>query len=108
MTKFDNKFLEAIRLPKILNNPYITKTMPCNLEKKDSIPTVTYKLGNTVINKILNYKDAINSIYVNERVSFNLNTDLCDCEKSKFSDPHPKHIITGDLTTIENKKLRKI
>ena len=54
------------------------KTMPCKLQKKDSILTVTYKLDNTVKNKIINYKDVINSIYVGEKVSFSLNTDLSD------------------------------
>ena len=52
--------------------------MPCKLQKKDSILTVTYKLDNTVKNKIINYKDVINSIYVGEKVSFTLNTDLSD------------------------------
>ena len=28
--------------------------------------------------------------------------------KSKFCDPHHKHIITGDLRITENKKLRKL
>lgn len=52
--------------------------MPCKLQKKDSILTVTYKLDNTVKNKIINYEDVINSIYVGEKVSFSLNTDLSD------------------------------
>ena len=32
----------------------------------------------------------------------------CDCENSKFSDIHHKHIITGDLRIIGNPKLRKL
>ena len=35
-------------------------------------------------------------------------TDLYDCRTSSFCDPHHKHIITGDLKIIENKKLRKL
>ena len=42
---FDNKAVEAIRLTKFFSRPDIIKTLPCNLQKKDSIPTVTYKLG---------------------------------------------------------------
>ena len=62
----------------------------------------------TIRNNILNYKDVANSFYVDEEVSFSLKTDLCDCEKSKFCDPHHKHIITRDIRITENKKLRKI
>ena len=40
-------------------------------------------------------------------VLFSLSTDLCECEKSKFCAPHDKHIIAGDLGTIERKNLRK-
>ena len=52
IVKFDNKASEAIRLPKSFNHPHIIKTISCNLQKKDSIPTVSYKLGNTIRNKI--------------------------------------------------------
>ena len=40
-------------------------------------------------------------------VSFGLNTILCDCEKSKFCDPHHKNIIASDLRIRQIKKLRK-
>ena len=59
-------------------------------------------------NKILNYKEAVNSIYVDEEVFFCLNTDQCDCADSSVWDPHHKHIITGDLLIIKNNKLRTI
>ena len=55
---------------------------------------------------ILNYKGIVNSFYFDEKVLFN--TDLYDCRTSSFCDPHHKHIITGDLKIIENKKLRKL
>ena len=106
IVRFHNKALEAIRLPKIFNHPDIIKTLLYNLRGKDSIPIVTYKLGKTIRNNILNYKDAVNSIYVDEEVSLSLNTDLCDCEKS--SDPHHKHIMIVDLRILKNQKLRKL
>ena len=106
IVRFHNKTLEAIRLPKIFNHPDIIKTLLYNLRGKDSIPIVTYKLGKTIRNNILNYKDAVNSIYVDEEVSLSLNTDLCDSEKS--SDPHHKHIIIVDLRILKNQKLRKL
>ena len=56
----------------------------------------------------MNYKDIVNSIFIDENVSFILNTDLYDCEKLKFCNQYHKHIITGDLKIIENKKTRKL
>ena len=69
---------------------------------------ITYKLGNTVRHKLINYKETVNSIFVDEVVTFSLNTDNCDCGQSRFCDPHRKHIITGDLRSIDNAILRKL
>ena len=44
IVKFDNKALEAIELTKIFDHPDIIKTLPCNLQKKDNIPIVTYEI----------------------------------------------------------------
>ena len=51
---------------------------------------VTHKLVNTTRNNNLSYKDVVSSIYVDEEVSFSLNTDLCDCEKLKILWPTSK------------------
>ena len=105
---FDNKGVEAIRLPKLLNDPEVTSKLPADMQNKENNPVVTYRLGGTIRNKILNYKDTVNSIYADEEVSFSLNTDTCDCEQSSFCNPDHKHIITGDLRIVENNKLRKL
>lgn len=49
IVKFVNKALEAIRLSKISNHTDIIKTLPYNLQEKEIIPIVTYKLGDTKI-----------------------------------------------------------
>ena len=54
-------------------------------------------------NKMLNYKEAVNSIYAEQDVSFCLNTDQCDCTDSSFCNLHHKHIITGDLRMIKKR-----
>ena len=51
----------------LINYPNIIKTLSYNLQKKGRIPAVTYKLGDTIRNNNLNYKDAVNSIYVMRR-----------------------------------------
>lgn len=62
----NNQAFEAIRLQKIINQTDIIKTLPYNLKEKESIPSVIYNLGYTVRNNILNYKDVVNSIYIDE------------------------------------------
>ena len=106
--RFDNKALESIRLPAILNLPEVVSKLPSDMREKEEIPVVTYSLTNTIRNKILNYKETVESIYVDEDVSFTLNSESCNCSESSFCDPHHNHVITGDLRIIENQKLRKL
>ena len=81
IVKFGNKSLEAIRLQEIINQPDIRKSLPYDLQEKKSIPTVIYKLGYTVRNLVLNYKDVVNSIQFDEEVSPSLNINLCKKNK---------------------------
>ena len=79
------------------------KILPYDLQKNESIPTVTYKLGDRISNNNLNYKD----VKIYKDLSFSLNTDLCECERSKFYKPPYKHVLIGDLGIIENKAFQK-
>ena len=105
---FLNKGLEFIRLSSIIKLPANISHLPEQLQCQENIPVVTYKLGATIRNKILNYKDTVESIYIDEDVSFITNTGDCQCSDSEFCDPHHKHIVTGDLRIVENTKLRKL
>ena len=106
--KFGNKAVELIRLPQIFNLSEVVFQLLDKLKSNDNNPTVTYQLGKTIRNKILNYKEAVNSIYGDEDVSFCLNSDQCDYADSSFCDPRHKHIITKDIRIIKNKILRKL
>jgi len=53
---FDNKAVESIHLSNIMNHPDIISSLPEDLRNKEDRPVVTYKLSNTIRNKILNYK----------------------------------------------------
>ena len=48
------------------------------LDNDNNNPTVTYQLGKTIRNKILNYKETVSSINVDKNVPFCLNTDQCN------------------------------
>ena len=66
--KFDNKSVESIRLSSIFRDPEVISLLPEELQKDENIPVVTYTLGSTIRNKILNYKDTVNltmSILIN-------------------------------------------
>ena len=105
---FQNKAVEYAKLSEILKKPDIIAQLPRELQNKENRPVITYKLTNTIRNKILNYKDTFNSIYVEDKFSFILNTDPRECEHSPFIDPHHKYIITDDLKISGNSKLRKL
>lgn len=69
---------------------------------------LAYYLGNTGRNKLLNCKEAVNSIFLYEEVAASVNTETCECEHSQFCDPHHKRIITGNFCIIDNLKLKKL
>ena len=70
LINFDNKVVELIRISQIFNHPDVTETLPCDIQNKENINIVTYQLGNTVRNKLLNYKETVNSVFVNEEAAF--------------------------------------
>ena len=55
-----------------------------NKKNNDNNATVTYQLGKTIRNKVLDYKEAVNSLYADEDVSSYLNTGQCGCADSFF------------------------
>ena len=75
--------------------------LPGKLKNYDNNP-ILYQFGRTIRNKILNYKEAINSIHGDKDAFFCLDTDHYEYADSFFYDPHHKHIIT-DLRLIQNK-----
>ena len=105
---FVNKGLNRLGLSKIFRSHDVVASLPPQLQEEKDIPFPTYKLDAPIRSKILNYKDAINSIRVDidEDISIVHNLPSCHCSSSSFCDPHHKHIVTGDLRIIENDKLR--
>ena len=105
---FVNKGFNRLGLSKIFRLHDVVAFLPPDLQGEQEIPFPTYKLDSPIRNKILNYKDAVNSVQieVDEDVSVVHNLPSCDCSSSPFSDPYHKHIVTGDLRIIENQKLR--
>ena len=71
---------------------------------KGDIPMVVYKLTDTIRSKLFNYKDFVQSLDVDLFLSDN-NIPPCECENSPFVNSHHNHIITGDLSIVQDEKL---
>ena len=104
---FDNKGLEFIRLNNILRNDEVKAKLPVQFQN-DETPSIVYSLGNTIRNKILNYKDTVQNIDTNDSETFGTGLRTCNCLSSEFVDQNHGHVVTGDLRIIQNKHLREL
>ena len=98
VVKYVNKFVEYINFRKIFNNHEVQQAAPFKSTNL-SVPIISFKYTPTIRSTVLNYKQTYFEILDPSNIS-------CNCTSSKFIDPHHQHIITGDLSIIENTKLR--
>ena len=94
---YTNRYLEDLNLANLCNMPDTLNSYPCVATKL--VPSFRYT--KPIRNKILNY------------TSMSCDTEnpppnSCDCDCSSFKDPSIGHIVTGDLSIIENRKLRNL
>ena len=97
---FDNKGFEIIFLNRLLRQQSINMKLPKENSDDDRLMIVC-KLCPTIRAKIQTVQD----LHVDEWIE---NQKTCECRSSKFKDNHHNHIITGDLSIIENENLRKL
>jgi hypothetical protein len=104
---FLNKGVEMINLPEIFHAPVLSSSFP--KEAKDSYvaPTVVYKLDETIHSELFNYTNFVKNLNLNDFVK-DPTTLPCKCTDSVFKDPFHEHIICGDLSIVENNKLREL
>ena len=108
LVEFHNKAVEAINLASIFRKHEVIHLLPSDMREKDNLPMVTYKLCSTIRNRIFNYKQTVNDIFINEDIDLGPYINSCSCNNSTFCDPHHEHIVTGDLRIVKNNKLRKL
>ena len=100
--KYDNRIVEALNINTITNMKHIKDTVPKFVETKK--PTVIYKYGNPIRNKIFNYADTLRKFDYDNYANM-----ACDCgNNTMYCNGDLKHIVTGDLNIIPCPKLRKI
>jgi len=103
---FHNKGVELLRLPQILNTKSLSDKIPKCVESFP-IPLVTYKLQPSISSKIFNFNKFVSTLDLNAFIN-NPNILPCNCANSKFKDAYHQHIITGDLSIVENKDLKSL
>ena len=105
--KYLNKGMDFIRIQQFFKSEDVINTLPEELQSEDP-PSVVYSLGNTIRNKILNYKETVAGIDINDKHTFGTRIAECNCQNSSFKNEHLGHVVTGDLRIISNQRLRKL
>ena len=101
---FANKGIDAINISSILNRKEVVKEIPAYF-KNQSVPIVSYSYTNSIGRTIVNYKEVLQYINIEEYLK---NPLTCDCSHSPFQYNPSGHVITGDLNIIQHESLRKV
>ena len=89
-------------MTRILRDSSITNCIPSHFKNRKP-PTVVYKHMNSIRNELFNYASEVKNFDIDH---FNVNSTRCSCSSSSFKDPHHGHIVTGDLSIIQNSDLQ--
>ena len=102
--KFLNKGIDAINLASVFRDKSATDQVPEYFKGQDP-PMITYEYTNTIAGKILNFSSALSNLDIRD---FLENPPDCNCKSSAYCYPTHGHVITGDLTIIDNHKLKDL
>ena len=100
--KFANKGIDALNVSNILNQNSVQNNFPPYFQNKES-PCISYSYTRSVASKIFNYKRSLQQIDYN---SLSQNPLPCTCPCSEFLYAPCGHVVTGDLSIVQNEKLR--
>ena len=103
---FVNKGMDRINISKIIKDKNVKKNLPTQFSKTEQISTV-YTLTKTIRSKIYNHKEFIKTLDT-KVILDNMNNLPCNYKTSPFTDPNHGHIVTGDISIVQNNKLRKL
>ena len=100
---FHSKGMDMVNLPSILHSKRVVASIPRYLSNSTP-PIVSYSYPRTVAGKIFNFKKAVSELSFDTGTS----TMSCDCATSPYIYTPVKHIVTGNLNIITNKRVRKL
>jgi len=87
--------MESINLNTLCNKDDVRSLYPV----QGSLWTASYRYSQTIRSKLLNYSKVVKKEEVPKS---------CSCDKSPFKDPIIGHVVTGDLSIVQNRKLRNL
>jgi hypothetical protein len=78
--------------------------VPKYFKEQDPL-VITYEYTNTIAGKIFNFSSALSNLDIR---AFLDNPLDCNCKSLAYCYPTHGHVITGDLTIIDNHKLKDL
>lgn len=104
--KFIHPVYDAINIPSILNATWLKRTMP-TITAKDKKCKVVFSYEKPFSAKALNHSKVLAGLKNINDVKSALNSN-CHCQTSEFCCRQAGHIVTGDLSIVNNLQLRQI
>ena len=101
---FVNKGMDLIRFPSLFKDTSLLSLIP-NIDKLGSIK-VYYKYARNIGSVICNYSKFLNKL--DRELLAKIIAEPCECATSRFMYQPAMHIITGDLSIIEDKEIRNV
>ena len=102
---FTTKIIQKLNLGRILNTKWIKDLIPGDCRYKKP-PVIIYNYGRNIGSFLLNYSKDLKDLTINNMTD--IDNMECSCDSSPFKDQHYGHILTGDLSIIENTELRNL
>ena len=99
---FANKGLDAINLSNIFHQKSIQEKIPPYF-KQQSAPIISYSYTSTVSSKIFNHRKTLQQLNIDDLRATPPN---CSCSSSAYNYMPINHVITGDLSILDNATLR--
>ena len=102
--RYDNPAVSYINLSHILKDTELQTVIRPHIDQDE---TVVFSYTNSIRAKIFNYHDTLKDVDIDD---WNIEDHPCKCtsEYNEFIDKDHKHVITGNLDIISDKKLRKL
>ena len=88
--------MEDLNINSLCNDKYIKSLYPVT----GSSLVASYSYGNTIRSKVINYSKTL--------IRDNHQPTTCSCSTSTFTDPALGHVVTGNLSIVNNRKLRNL
>ena len=108
--RFSSKAFDFINLPKLLRHRDVLDVISNSPDlTEEDIPSVVYTLTDPIRRKIFNYNKFVASLDLDQAHN-NIDSIPCYCSSfdPKYKDPVHQHILTGDLSIINNSFLQSL